>query len=101
VSRRREIELAALLERFAVLVDGVGEPAFADLYRQHAASLRAEPSPDDRRAIAEDVVATLRVSPGSLADRYLVDDAGQPDRVRSAEYVELVDAVRKRAKHLA
>lgn len=92
------VELPALLDRLATLVDEVGEPQFAHLYREHAARIRSGIDRSEYRAICADVVDTLRVAPGSLADRYLVHDDGRPDVERSREYVDLIDLVRKRAK---
>jgi len=97
----RGIVLAALLDRLAELVDDVGEPDFADLYRRHAASLRLSPGRGAERVVGRDVVATLVAGPGTLSDRYLVDDSGRPDAIRSREFVDLVATVRRRAARLA
>ena len=47
----RQVALAALLDRLAELVDDVGEPDFADLYRRHDAIRSRE---------FVDLVATVR-----------------------------------------
>jgi len=51
--------------------------------------------------IGDDIIATLRVGSGTLADRYIVDEDGTPDVARSREYVVLVDDIRRRAKRMS
>jgi len=98
---KKSLELAALLDRFAVLVDEVGEADFAALHRRHARALRSEPDDADVKSIGADIVATLRVGSGNLADRYMVHEDGTPDVERSREYVVMVDDVRRRAKRIS
>ena len=98
---KKSLELAALLDRFADLVGEVGEADFAALYRRHARALRSEPDDADVESIGDDIIATLRVGSGTLADRYIVDEDGTPDVARSREYVVLVDDIRRRAKRMS
>ena len=101
MNMNKHLQLAALLDRFAELVDAVGVGAFAALYRDHAQTLRVSTDQAGVKSIGADIVASLRVGPGTLADQYLVRADGTPDVERSREYVVLVDEIRKRAKHIS
>jgi hypothetical protein len=100
MNMKKHLQLAALLDRFAELVDAIGEREFAALYRDHAQALRVLSDQAEAKSIGTDIVASLRVGPGTLADRYLIHADGTPDVERSREYVVLVDDIRRRAKHI-
>ena len=100
MNEKKLVELAALLDRFADLVDEVGEADFARMYRQHAHALRHDLARKDVAAICATIVASLRVGSRTLADRYIVTADGTPDASRSHEFVVLTGDARARAKRL-